>query len=173
MPAAGFGFSPSSEGVRRFTLQSPAGSPHQVDPNQKRFSILLVEDNQADAGLVREALEEHGVQGELIVISDGEDAVRFIEALDTAPAACPHLVIVDLNLPKVSGFEVLKTMRRSVRCQDATVLILSSSDMEHEKAEAIRLGASLYVRKPLRLQEFFKLGELFKSILQNPRHGQE
>ena len=118
---------------------------------------------------MREALEEHGVHGELAVISDGEDAVRFIEALDTAPAACPHLVIVDLNLPKVSGFEVLKTMRRSVRCQDATVLILSSSDMEHEKAEAIRLGASLYIRKPLRLQEFFKLGGVFKSILQNSR----
>ena len=165
--------SPNSGGVRRFTLQSPARSPQQTDPEQRSYSILLVEDSQADAGLVREALEEHGVHGELAVISDGEDAVRFIEALDTAPAACPHLVIVDLNLPKVSGFEVLKTMRRSVRCQDATVLILSSSDMEHEKAEAIRLGASLYIRKPLRLQEFFKLGGVFKSILQNRRPGQE
>lgn len=122
---------------------------------------------------MREALEEHGVQGELIVISDGEAAVRFIEALDTEPVACPHLVIVDLNLPKVSGFEVLKAMRRNVKCQDATTLILSSSDLRREKEEAIRLGASLYIRKPLRLQEFFKLGGVFKSILQNQRQGKE
>ena len=122
---------------------------------------------------MREALEEHGVQGELIIISDGEDAVRFIETLDTESVACPHLVIIDLNLPKVSGFEVLKTMRRSVRCQDATTLILSSSDMQREKEQAIRLGASLYIRKPLRLQEFFKLGGVFKSILQNQRQGHE
>lgn len=173
MPAAGFGFSPRSEGVQRFLLQSPAGSPHQADPDEKRFSILLVEDSPADAGLVREALEEHGVQGELIVISDGENAVRFIGALDMEPAACPPLVIIDLNLPKVSGFEVLKSMRRSVRCQDATILILSSSDIQREREEAIRLGASLYIRKPLRLQEFFKLGGVFKSILQNSRHRHE
>ena len=122
---------------------------------------------------MREALEEHGVQGELIVISDGDYAVRFIEALDTEPVACPDLVILDLNLPKVSGFEVLKTMRRSVKCQNATVLILSSSDIQREREQAIRLGASLYIRKPLRLQEFFKLGGVFKSILQNRRHGNE
>jgi two-component system, chemotaxis family, response regulator Rcp1 len=66
-----------------------------------------VEDNPADAGLVRRALEKHGVDGELIVISDGETAIAFIQALDAEAAPCPDLAIVDLNLPKKPGREVL------------------------------------------------------------------
>jgi DNA-binding response OmpR family regulator len=58
-----------------------------------------VEDNPADAGLIRKALEEHGVEGEL-VIADGESAVKFIQVLDAQAVGCPDLAIVDLNLPK-------------------------------------------------------------------------
>lgn len=116
---------------------------------------------------MREALQEHDVTGELVVISDGDKAIRFIEALDDQNTSCPALVIIDLNLPKCPGLEVLKSMRQSVKCKDATVLILSSSDVERDKTEAMRLGASRYMRKPLQLEEFFRLGALLKEMLQH------
>ncbi len=127
---------------------------------------MLVEDNLADAGLVRESLKEHGVAGELLVVSDGDAAIRFIETLETEEMDCPDLVIVDLNLPKVSGLAVLRTMRRSVKCKDAVVVILSSSDVQKEKDEAALLGANRFILKPMRLEEFLGLGAVFRTLLE-------
>jgi chemotaxis family two-component system response regulator Rcp1 len=124
-----------------------------------------VEDNLADAGLVREALEEHGVEGELLLLNDGDKAIRFIQAADTKPAACPDLVIVDLNLPKRPGRDVLEFLRKSNNCRNATVVVLSSSDAPQDKAEAFRLGATQYIRKPLRLAEFLELGAVFRDLI--------
>jgi two-component system, chemotaxis family, response regulator Rcp1 len=124
-----------------------------------------VEDNPADAGLVRRALEEHGVDGELIVISDGETAIAFIQAIDTEAAPCPDLAIVDLNLPKKPGREVLERMRQSERCRHTPVVILSSSDAERDKADAVRFGANRYIRKPSKLDDFLGLGLIFKAVL--------
>lgn len=126
-----------------------------------------MEDNPADAGLVREVLQEHGITGELVVISDGDEAIRYIGGLDAQPVPCPDLVIIDLNLPKSPGLEVLKAMRQSTKCGRATALIFSSSDVESDKLEAKRLGASRYLRKPLRLEEFFRLGAVFREILED------
>ena len=67
---------------------------------KKPVSVLVVEDNPADAGLIRKALEEHGVEGEMTHIIDGETAIAFIEAIDTDQLDCPDLAIIDLNLPK-------------------------------------------------------------------------
>jgi two-component system, chemotaxis family, response regulator Rcp1 len=119
-------------------------------------------------GLVREALEEHGVQGDLLVITDGDKAIRYIEALENQPANCPDLFIVDLKLPKRSGHEVMRSVRQSVKCRDATVVILSSSDVQEDKDESIRLGANRYIRKPLGLDDFLNLGAVFKAMLEAP-----
>ena len=118
---------------------------------------------------MREALEEHGVEGELVVIPDGEVAIRWIEALDTGADACPDLLILDLNLPKRAGREVLQHVRESVKCRAATVVVLSSSDVEQDRSEAMRLGASRYISKPLRLAEFIQLGAVFREILEQRR----
>jgi DNA-binding response OmpR family regulator len=115
--------------------------------------------------LIREALEQHGIDGELIVLSDGEAAVHFIESLDAQRAECPDLVILDLNLPKKTGREVLECVRQSVTCRRAPVAILSSSDTADDRAETTRLGASRYIRKPMRLREFLSLGAIFKTML--------
>jgi DNA-binding response OmpR family regulator len=128
-------------------------------------SILLIEDNEGDVGLVREALQEHGVEGELTVIGDGSTAVGFIADLDHKPEDCPDLVILDLNLPRLPGREVLKAMRQSQKCRDVKVVILSSSDAAQDKAQATALGASRYIKKPLRLDEFLRLGAIFRSML--------
>lgn len=116
---------------------------------------------------MREALQEYGIAGELMVISDGDEAIRFITALDAQSGACPDLVIIDLNLPKATGLEVLKTMRQSEKCRQAATLIFSSSDVESDRLEAKRLGASRYLRKPLRLEEFLKVGAVFRDVLEN------
>ena len=115
--------------------------------------------------MVRRALEEHGVEGELIVIADGEEAIKFIQAIETEEAQCPNLAIVDLNLPKKSGREVLERMRLSERCRHIPVIILSSSDEDRDKAEAARSGASRYIRKPSKLDDFLSLGAIFKASL--------
>jgi DNA-binding response OmpR family regulator len=117
--------------------------------------------------LVREALLEHGVEGELIVLTNGESAIEFIRSLDAQRAECPGLVILDLNLPKRHGREVLEFIRQSASCSRAQVVILSSSDSLKDRTETTRLGASRYIRKPSRLQEFMSLGAIFKAMLGN------
>jgi DNA-binding response OmpR family regulator len=118
--------------------------------------------------LVHEALEEHGINGELIVLTDGESAIQFIQSLDAQGKECPDLVILDLNLPKKSGHQVLECVRQSVTCGVAPVVILSSSDTPEDRAETSRLGASRYIRKPSRLEEFMSLGAIFKTMLGSP-----
>jgi DNA-binding response OmpR family regulator len=151
-------------GVQRFSLRSRAETANKKDPKLEPYSILLIEDNFADVGLVREALEDHNVEGDLLVIADGASAIRFIQDLD-AQAKCPDLVILDLNLPRLPGREVLESMRKSPACQDMTIVVLSSSDAPEDKADALHLGAHRYMRKPLRLTEFLDLGAVFKQLL--------
>ncbi len=129
-------------------------------------TILLVEDNPADIGLVREALQEHGVECELIVITNGESAIDFIENVDQSQAPCPGLIILDLNLPRRTGMDVLKRVRASVRCGHVSIVVLTSSDNQKDKDQSAGLGASLYIRKPARLAEFMDLGRVFGSLLQ-------
>ena len=124
----------------------------------------MVEDNPADAGLVREALEEHAVECELVLITNGERAIDFILRLDEKGLPCPNLVILDLNLPKRPGADILRSIRAS-RCGHIPVVILTSSDSQKDKDDAARLGASGYFQKPSRLDEFIELGRVFKTML--------
>lgn len=161
MQEAETGWNPNSGGVQHFSLPSRVEKTSEaVDERQARRpvpQILPVEDNPADAGLVREALEEHEVDGEL--------AIRFIQAIDAQSLACPDLVIIDLNLPKRPGRDVLECVRQSVRRRQVPVVILGSSDAQQDRADTLRLGASRYIRKPSRLEEFMSLGAIFKAMI--------
>ena len=117
--------------------------------------------------MVREALLEHAVEGELIVLTNGESAIEFIRSLDAQRAECPGLVILDLNLPKRHGREVLEFIRQSASCGQAQVVIVSSSDSLADRTETTRLGVSRYIRKPSHLREFMSLGAIFKTMLGN------
>jgi len=108
---------------------------------RRHCAILLAEDNPADSMLVRKALEEHGLLGELFVAEDGEKAIHFIQSLDKEPLIdCPHLVIIDRSLPRKSGREVLEAIRSSERCRHIPVVVLSSSDAQQDKVNAAGLG---------------------------------
>jgi chemotaxis family two-component system response regulator Rcp1 len=134
--------------------------------SETQNQILLIEDAEPDVFLVREALRQAGLTFHLKVLDDGEKAVDFIDQLDLdATAECPEIVLLDLNLPKRSGDQILEHMRHSQRCRQIPVIIVTSSDSPKDRAQTSRLGATLYFRKPSRLDEFMKLGTLVRGIL--------
>ena len=128
--------------------------------------ILIVEDNAGDIMLLRTALKRKRLDGELTIVRDGESALKFADTLDSRPdAVCPHLVILDLNLPKVNGREILKRFRTSLRLSTVPIVILSSSADERDKIAALSLGATQYLHKPLNLEEFMDIGTTVEALL--------
>lgn len=127
--------------------------------------IVLVEDNPADVLLLREALASNEVNPRLYVARDGEEGIRLVEAVDEGRIPCPDLIVVDLNLPRKSGFEVLQRVRSSWRCGEKPVVILSSSFAPTDRESASRLGATSYIRKPSSLGEFLSIGGTLKGML--------
>jgi DNA-binding response OmpR family regulator len=114
---------------------------------------------------VAEALQEHAVTCELLVISNGERAATFLDEIDAGRQSCPDLFILDLNLPRRPGTELLERMRSGGVCQHVPVVVLTSSDSEKDKDAVARFNPSRYLRKPLTLQEFLQLGAVFKGLL--------
>jgi DNA-binding response OmpR family regulator len=110
------------------------------------------------------------VEGELIVATNGEMAIQFIHDLDSQPMSCPDLFIVDLSLPKRPGQDVLAYKGLSVKCRQAPVVVLTSSDSRQDREDARRLGVSQYIPKPLRLDEFIGLGAIFKAMIESSAH---
>jgi CheY-like chemotaxis protein len=115
--------------------------------------------------LVREALKWHEVNSDLIVARDGDDAIRLMDEIDSKLLPCPSLVVLDLNLPRKTGFEVLERIRNSPCCGETPVVVLSSSDAQSDRQKATRLGASQYLQKPSNLHDFMSIGAKLKDVL--------
>ena len=113
--------------------------------------IALVEDNPDDQVLTLRALKKNGIANEIVVLSDGAEALAFL--LD-AGKPLPQLVLLDLKLPKLDGLEVLKRLRETPRTSFLPVVILTSSNEERDLIEGYRLGANSYVRKPVDFTQF-------------------
>jgi len=146
-------------------LPSRSGAETERKKVPRAACILLVEDNPADVLLVQESLDEHGIDCDLAVINDGEKAFQFIDRIEAGEESCPALLVLDLNLPRKSGREVLSRLRASSVCAEVPVVILSSSDAPRDKKEAAQLGATLYIRKPSNLDDFMAVGAILKRIL--------
>ncbi|WP_108661659.1 response regulator [Acuticoccus kandeliae] len=117
--------------------------------------VLLVEDNPADAELTREALEENRISVDLSVVSDGVKAVEFLHRRGPFVAARrPDLIVLDLNLPRLHGKEVLASVRAADHLRVVPVVILTSSSAAKDVRESYELGANCYVTKPLELHAF-------------------
>ena len=133
--------------------------------------ILVVEDNPADVYLIQEAMRGAGIKVPVHVVKDGEAATDFFDDADQNDAAArPTLVVLDINLPKKNGIQVLQHLRRSPRCQEAIVIVVSTSNAEQDREAIMRNGADAYFPKPSKYDDFLKLGDL---ILERLPKGQK
>jgi two-component system, chemotaxis family, response regulator Rcp1 len=136
--------------------------------SSNKIHLLLIEDNPADANLVEEALDEAQLDYSLQLLDDGAAAMEFIGGLDADPSgASPDLILLDLNLPKVNGEEVLRRIRSSPKCSSAKVMVISSSDAPTDREGVMKLGVSEYFRKPSNLDQFMELGRRVRSMLES------
>ncbi len=126
----------------------------------------MVEDNLADALLVREAIRVEGLPLEVYAASDGELAIAFIEKAEKDPnSPSPDAAILDINLPKIDGFEVLRRIRSSKRYSKLPVMILTSSDSPADRNESAKI-ANGYFRKRPDYDEFLKIGPAMRQLLE-------
>jgi len=118
--------------------------------------ILLVEDNPKDEALTLRALKKGNIANSVIVAHDGAEAVDYFFAAkaDGSFNKLPQLILLDLNLPKLNGHEVLKRLRENERTRLLPVVILTTSVEDRDRFEGYRLGANSYVRKPVDFREF-------------------
>ncbi len=153
---------------------TPGGAPGTPDGNRESLTgmksseeptvrVLVVEDNLPDVLLIEESLREMGLVYQLTHYSDGEEAVSKLTG-DPGAAGCFDVVILDINMPRISGLEVLSDLRSNPLYAKTPILVLTSSLSPAEQSEALRLGASGFVKKPSDLNGF--LSEVGKSVRQ-------
>ncbi len=119
------------------------------------IDILLVEDNPGDVVLTREALKTAKIENHLHVVGDGEEALQFLSRTDGfADAPRPDLVLLDLNLPKLSGPQVLSSIKSDADLRSIPVIVLSTSDNPDDVSRSYHLYANCYVCKPDELSNF-------------------
>jgi len=127
--------------------------------------VLLADDNPSDVYLIREALREYSVDCVLHVVSDGKAALLAVSGETDTDIACLGLIILDLNLPRHDGIEILQKLRESAAFEHIPIVVLTSSDSPRDRVQANQLGATRYLRKPSSLDEFLSLGAIFKDLL--------
>lgn len=127
--------------------------------------ILVVEDNPADVDLLRLALERAELDCDLTVIADGGDALALVQHPWTADSQLPDLVLLDLNLPKNDGLEVLSAMRGNPELARVSVAVLSSSSSPRDRTKMEAFGICRYITKPLGLDEYLEIGWVLKELL--------
>ena len=134
------------------------------------FRILVVEDNTADVYLFRKALESAELNFELTVIEDGAEAIAFVLGEGKyAGSPAPALAVLDLNLPKNEGTEVLQAIRQSKHLANLPVVIMSSSASPSDRVKAEQLRVERFIVKPSNLEDFLKIGTVLKEVLLESR----
>jgi two-component system, chemotaxis family, response regulator Rcp1 len=139
----------------------------------REVHILLAEDNDGDVFLVRRALENQGLSCQLEVAHNGEEAMQLLQAAEDGPSAdAPELILLDLNLPRIDGSEILARLRKTRTFSHTPVIVLTSSDSPKDRDLAMSLGANSYFRKPMDLRSFMQLGQVIENALAGGGRGQ-
>jgi CheY-like chemotaxis protein len=140
------------------------------------IDILLVEDNPGDVRLTREALKENKISNTLRVVKDGEEAIRFLR--HTGPytnVSRPDLILLDLNLPRKDGREVLMEIKSDEHLRCIPVVVLTTSEAEEDVARAYDLHANCFVTKPVDLEKFISvvksIEDFWVTIVRLPQDG--
>ncbi len=137
--------------------------------------ILLVEDNPDDAELIQYAFEKAGIQNPLVIVTDGDAAVEFIGRTgayaDRMGDPLPELILLDLKLPRRSGFEVLSFVRQHEPTRYTPVVVLTSSDQEKDIRRSYERGANSYLVKPIGRDGLVDVARTLKSYWIKLNHG--
>lgn len=139
----------------------------------RAVDILLVEDNPGDARLTREALAHSSMPSTIYDVSDGEQAMAFLRREGAfASAPIPRLVLLDLNLPRRDGREVLEDMKRDPALQHIPVVVLTSSEAEEDILRSYRLHANCFITKPVDLEDLARvidgIGQFWFNLVKLP-----
>jgi CheY-like chemotaxis protein len=138
------------------------------------IDVLLVEDDEGDVLMTREAFEFYKIRNTLHVVTDGEQALQFLHRTGPyADAPRPGLVLLDVNLPRVSGFEVLTELKKDPELLDVPVVMLTTSQAEEDILRSYKLHANAYVSKPVDFEGFTaairQIDDFFLTLVQLPR----
>lgn len=120
--------------------------------------VLLVEDNDEHAELVEFVLSKTHPDAALVRKADGQSALDHLRAC--TPDTCPHLTLLDLKLPGISGIELLQQLRTEARCEDLTVVLFTTSNSDRDRADALRAHANAFIVKPM---DFSQLKERLEA----------
>ncbi|PWK79367.1 CheY-like chemotaxis protein [Mucilaginibacter oryzae] len=137
----------------------------------KSVSILLVEDNEGDILLTTEALGESKIINEITIKRDGREAIDFFESLNSKDLL-PDIVLLDINLPKVSGHEVLMYLKNSEKYRHIPVIILTTSSSEKDLSKSYNNHVNCYIVKPIEANDFInavsKIEDFWINIVSIP-----
>ncbi len=135
-------------------------------PRQSRtVDILLVEDNRADVDLIIESFADAGTSCTMHSVNDGEKALQFLYRQgDYADAVRPDLVLLDLNLPRLDGREVLQQVKTDAELKTIPVIVLTSSEAERDVLASYRLHANCYIVKPVGLEQFYQVARAIERF---------
>lgn len=141
------------------------------------IEVLLVEDDQGDILLTKEAFDLNKVRNRLNVVNDGEQAMAFLRRdAPYADAPRPDLILLDLNLPRMGGLEVLAEVKADAALRTIPVVVLTTSEAEEDILHSYRLHANAYVSKPVDFEQFIRvvrqIDDFFVTVVKLPAQGQ-
>ena len=132
---------------------------------KNEIRILLVEDNEGDILLTLEALKEARIGNEVDVVKDGDKALRFLKKEgEFKDANTPDLILLDINLPRTDGFEVLAVIKKDERLSVIPVIMLTTSDSEKDILESYQHHANCYITKPVNFENFMNVIQTIKDF---------
>lgn len=145
--------------------------------NEQGINILIIEDNKADADLILYSFKKNKIKNRIFVIYDGESAIKYLLKNDPyLDADTPDIILLDLNLPRVHGHEVLKVIKENERLKSIPTIVLSTSYHESDIKQAYQNYANAYLVKPINFDDFLNVISKFDSfwlnIVKYPKGGE-
>lgn len=136
--------------------------------NQEEVTIVMIEDDEGHSKLIEKNLRRSGIDNKIIHFDDGLKAADFFFDSDYSPDGNPILVLLDLNLPGIDGYEVLRRLKNNPKTQKVPIIILTTTDNPKEVEKCYELGCNVYMTKPVEYEAFAesirKLGLLLSVV---------
>ncbi len=127
----------------------------------KKNNILLIDDNSDDIFLTKLAIKKANIQSDICVVNNGEEAISFLNK--SGRENLPDLILLDINLPKITGIEVLKRIKSSTFIKSTPIIVFTSSDSSSDMEDSYQYGADYFIRKPNNINDFKEIMEYIKE----------